>query len=52
MLLNRGAAGDSARAAKVIDEGRVEAHQLGMRRELDRLDRLHSRMSSPAAALL
>jgi class 3 adenylate cyclase/tetratricopeptide (TPR) repeat protein len=52
MLLARGAIGDSARAAKVIDEGRVEAHQLGMRREIDRLERLHCTMSSPAAAVL
>ncbi len=41
MLLERDAPDDRAHAAKLIDEGRAEADRLGMRREIDRLDRLH-----------
>ena len=46
MLLDRDAAGDAARATKLIEEGRIEADQLGMRRELIRLDRLRHRIDS------
>ena len=46
MLLDRNAAGDAARATKLIEEGQTEADQLGMRRELVRLDRLRHRIDS------
>jgi class 3 adenylate cyclase/tetratricopeptide (TPR) repeat protein len=52
MLLDRDAPDDRAHAAKLIDEGRVEADRLGMRREIDRLDRLRYRMATPKTALL
>jgi len=52
MLLDRDAAGDRARAAEFIDEGRAEADRLGMRREIDRLDRLRHRMATPKTAVL
>jgi class 3 adenylate cyclase len=52
MLLDRDAPGDRAHAAKLIDEGRAEADRLGMRREIDRLDRLRYRMATPKTALL
>jgi class 3 adenylate cyclase/tetratricopeptide (TPR) repeat protein len=52
MLLDRDASDDRAHAAKLIDEGRAEADRLGMRREIDRLDRLRHRMSMPKTALL
>jgi class 3 adenylate cyclase/tetratricopeptide (TPR) repeat protein len=52
MLLDRDAPGDRAHAAKLIDEGRAEADRLGMRREIDRLDRLRHRMATPKTALL
>jgi class 3 adenylate cyclase/tetratricopeptide (TPR) repeat protein len=51
MLLDRNAPDDRARAAKLIEEVRAEADQLGMRREIDRLDRLRRRMTAPGAAL-
>jgi tetratricopeptide (TPR) repeat protein len=51
MLLDRDAPGDRAHAAKLIDEGRAEADRLGMRREIDRLDRLTHRMATPKTAL-
>jgi tetratricopeptide (TPR) repeat protein len=44
MLLDRDAPDDRAHAAKLIDEGRAEADRLGMRREIDRFDRLRHRM--------
>jgi predicted ATPase/class 3 adenylate cyclase len=47
MLLDRSAAGDNAHAAKLIEEGRLEADKLGMTREVIRLDRLRHRMQSP-----
>jgi class 3 adenylate cyclase/tetratricopeptide (TPR) repeat protein len=40
MLLGRDMPGDRALAARLIDQGRAEAEQLGMRREIDRLERL------------
>jgi class 3 adenylate cyclase len=52
MLLDRDAPGDRAHAAGLIDEGRSEADRLGMRREIDRLDRLRRRMAMPKTALL
>jgi class 3 adenylate cyclase/tetratricopeptide (TPR) repeat protein len=52
MLLDRDAPDDRAHAAKLIDEGRAEADRLGMRREIDRLDRLRHRMATPKTALL
>jgi class 3 adenylate cyclase/tetratricopeptide (TPR) repeat protein len=52
MLLDRDAPDDRARAANLIDEGRAEAERLGMRREIDRLDRLRHRMATPKTALL
>jgi len=52
MLLDRDAAGDRTRAAELIDQGRAEADRLGMRREIDRLDRLRHRMATPKTALL
>jgi class 3 adenylate cyclase/tetratricopeptide (TPR) repeat protein len=47
MLLDRNAAGDNMRAAKLIEEGGIEADKLGMGRELIRLDRLRHRAASP-----
>jgi hypothetical protein len=52
MLLDRDVPDDRAHAAKLIDEGRAEADRLGMRREIDRLDRLRYRMATPKTALL
>ncbi len=52
MLLDRDEPGDRAHATKLIDEGRAEAHRLGMRREIDRLDRLRCRIAAPKTALL
>jgi class 3 adenylate cyclase/tetratricopeptide (TPR) repeat protein len=52
MLLDRDAPDDRARAANLIDEARGEAERLGMRREIDRLDRLRYRMATPKTALL
>lgn len=43
MLLDRDAAGDRARAAELISEGRAEAERLGMARELVRFERLRER---------
>jgi tetratricopeptide (TPR) repeat protein len=51
MLLDRDAPDDRAHATKLIDEGRAEAERLGMRREIDRLDRLRHRMATPETAL-
>jgi class 3 adenylate cyclase/tetratricopeptide (TPR) repeat protein len=51
MLLDRDAPDDRAHAAKLIDEGRAEAERLGMRREIDRLDRLRHRMATAKTAL-
>jgi tetratricopeptide (TPR) repeat protein len=51
-LLDRDAPDDRARAANLIDEARSEAERLGMRREIDRLDRLRYRMATPKTALL
>jgi tetratricopeptide (TPR) repeat protein len=51
MLLDRDAPDDRARAAKLIEEGRAEADRLGMRREVDRLDRLHHQMAKLKTAL-
>ena len=48
MLLDRNGPGDQTRAAKLIEEGRVEADQLGMKREVVRLDRLRYRMGPPS----
>jgi tetratricopeptide (TPR) repeat protein len=47
MLLDRNACGDYVRAAKLIEEGDIEANKLGMGRELIRLDRLRHRADSP-----
>jgi class 3 adenylate cyclase/tetratricopeptide (TPR) repeat protein len=52
MLLDRDAPDDRTNATKLIDEGRTEAVQLGMRREIDRLDRLRHRMAAPETGLL
>lgn len=51
MLLDRDLPGDRKRAATLIEEGRAEARQLGMRREIERLDRLLSRTMTPVTAL-
>jgi tetratricopeptide (TPR) repeat protein len=51
MLLDRDAPDDRARAAKLIDQGHAEAERLGMRREIDRLDRLRHRMATPKTVL-
>jgi hypothetical protein len=51
MLLDRDAPDDRAHAAQLIDEGLAEADRLGMRREIDRLDRLRHRMATPKTAL-
>ena len=51
MLLDRNTSNDHARAAKLIEVGRAEADQLGMRREIDRLDRLRRQLSKPLVAL-
>jgi hypothetical protein len=51
MLLDRDLPGDRKRAATLIEEGRGEARQLGMRREIERLDRLLSRTTTPVTAL-
>jgi hypothetical protein len=45
MLLDRDAPEDCARAVKLIEEGSADADHLGMRRELDRFDRLRRRMN-------
>jgi hypothetical protein len=47
MLLDRNTADDRAGAANLIEDARAEADQLGMRREIERLDRLRRRLSSP-----
>ena len=44
MLLDRNAPGDRERAAELIAAGRAEAEQLGMAREIVRLDRLLERL--------
>jgi hypothetical protein len=46
MLLDRDLPGDRSRAARLIEEGHAEAEELGMKREIDRLDRLCRRMST------
>jgi hypothetical protein len=51
MLLDRNTSNDHGRAAKLIEVARAEADQLGMRREIDRLDRLRRRLNEPGAAL-
>jgi class 3 adenylate cyclase/tetratricopeptide (TPR) repeat protein len=51
MLLDRELPGDRKRAAALIEEARGEAHQLGMRREIERLDRLLHRTTAPVTAL-
>jgi class 3 adenylate cyclase/tetratricopeptide (TPR) repeat protein len=51
MLLDRNSPDDRARAVKLIEEGRAVADQLGMRREIHRLDRLRHRMTAPGTAL-
>jgi hypothetical protein len=51
MLLDRDASDDRKRAAQLIDEGRADADRLGMRREIDRFDRLRNRMTTPKTAL-
>jgi class 3 adenylate cyclase len=48
MLLDRNASDDRARAIELIEEGWSEATHLGMRREINRLDRLRSRASALA----
>jgi hypothetical protein len=48
MLLDRNAPDDRARAAKLIDEASAEAVQLGMKREIGRLDRLRRTVSDTA----
>src|ERR1019366_3665284 len=45
MLLDRDATGDFEHAVKLIEEGSADADHLGMKRELDRLDRLRRRMN-------
>jgi tetratricopeptide (TPR) repeat protein len=52
MLLDRDAPGDRAHAVRLIEEGRAEADRLGMRREIDRLDRLRHRIAAPTTASL
>jgi class 3 adenylate cyclase/tetratricopeptide (TPR) repeat protein len=46
MLLDRDAAGDCAGAAKLIEEAHTEANQLGMQREIVRLERLRRRIDT------
>jgi hypothetical protein len=46
MLLDRDLPGDRSRAARLIEEAHAEAEELGMKREIDRLDRLCRRMST------
>src|SRR5262252_2728257 len=52
MLLDRDGPDDRAHAAELIDEGRAEADRLGMRREIDRFDRLRHRLATPKTAPL
>jgi len=49
MLLDRNGPGDQTRAGKLIEGGRVKADQLGMKREIVRLDRLRKRLDLPEA---
>jgi hypothetical protein len=51
MLLDRDLPGDRARAAKLIEDGRSEANELGMGREIERLERLNCRLTTPESAL-
>jgi len=51
MLLDRNAPDDRTRAIELIGEGWSDATHLGMRREIDRLDRLRRRACGPDAAL-
>jgi tetratricopeptide (TPR) repeat protein len=51
MLLDRDAPDDRAHAAKLIGEGRADADRLGMKHEIDRLDRLRHRTATRKAAL-
>jgi class 3 adenylate cyclase len=46
MLLDRNTSGDGARAAELMAEARDEANQLGMRREIVRLERLRQRIDA------
>ena len=48
MLVDRNAAGDTARARELIAAGRAEAEQLGMARELVRFERLTERLAGSA----
>ena len=48
MLLDRNGPGDQTRAANLIEEGCVEADQLGMKREILRFDRLRKRLAPEA----
>jgi class 3 adenylate cyclase/tetratricopeptide (TPR) repeat protein len=50
MLLDRNVSGDCARAAELIAEARAEAGELGMQREIVRLERLRCRMTTPGTA--
>jgi DNA-binding winged helix-turn-helix (wHTH) protein/tetratricopeptide (TPR) repeat protein len=52
MLLDRDGPDDRAHAAELIDEGRAEADRLGMRREIDRFDRLRHQRATPKTAPL
>jgi hypothetical protein len=51
MLLDRKLPDDRTRAVRLIDEGSAEAGRLGMRREIDRFDRLRRRITEPGTAL-
>jgi predicted ATPase/class 3 adenylate cyclase len=50
MLLDRNAPGDRARAAELIAEAHIDAVQIGMQREIVRLERLRCQMERRAIA--
>jgi class 3 adenylate cyclase len=50
MLLDRKASGDCARATTLIAQARAEADQLGMQREIVRLERMRQRIDAREAA--
>ena len=52
MLLDRNESGDRQFANTLINRGLAEAEQLGMQREIVRLERLRNRLNMPEAVLL
>jgi hypothetical protein len=52
MLLDRNESGDQQLANTLINRGFAEADQLGMKREIVRLERLRNRLNMPEAVLL